>query len=101
MPDIPDADPGIPKGGVLPSTSKERGSAPALRWPWRNRGNGGRAALGNLVGYKPMQASALYKSSLVCGPLSALLRQAMVRTRTWTALGSPADPRGLRIPRWE
>ena len=24
-------------GGSLPSTSKERGSASALRWPWRNR----------------------------------------------------------------
>ena len=24
-------------GGSLPATSKERGSAPALRWPWRNR----------------------------------------------------------------
>ena len=28
---------GIETGGSLPSTYKERGSAPALRWPWLNR----------------------------------------------------------------
>ncbi len=28
---------GIERGGSLPSTYEERGSTPALRWPWLNR----------------------------------------------------------------
>ena len=37
MPTFPDAVPGIPKGGSLPTTAASSGSATALRRPWRNR----------------------------------------------------------------
>ena len=37
MSTFPDAVPGIPKGGSLPSTAASSGSASPLRWPWCNR----------------------------------------------------------------